>query len=672
MFEFKDLPPFKFFCYKNFPFLEDNIQGMTYYDLLCKVVGYMTEEIVPNVNNIGNSQSEVLNGYNELKSYVDNYFNNLDVQKEINDKLDEMAKNGQLSLLLNSLYDELRNEVNNKINIFENSVNNELNSLSYKINAATSGSPLVASSTSEMTNTNRIYVNTTDGKWYYYNGSSWVAGGTYQSTRIDDNTITLFELDNLLQANFAQNYGTDIDLGQGLQGWVREVNGKLEINQQGGYTYYRVPLESGATYQFNSENNVSACGIVVADQNENVLYVNDHRGETTNVNGIFNVVGQNLFAYLGTINKTFGEGQIPIMNFKSSTRIRKLESVTNNLLIDNTIPLLMTYPNYIVQKYQPGEQIALNQSNNYTVDCYSMEKGKTYNLSAYNLYLANGFTITDNNYNILYSSHGTDTGEITPVNRTFTASRNGFIFMQKNPTHDYSIKIEYPNNIVNANIYPNISDKKIVYDGDSITEGRTNNGGSFPQLISAITNSTFSNAAVGGAYLSHRETGHSVVDNLSNLPTDGDMYVFQGGINDFWNNVPLGTITENYTDELNTSTIAGSLEQIFRYSLNNFVGKPIIFIMTHKIQQTAINNNTAGYNMSDMTELFIKICNKYSIPYYNAFDKSGLNGWNTEQSNNFLTGNAEGTGDGIHPNASGYNKYYVPQLLNIFQSNLQK
>ena len=38
--------------------------------------------------------------FNDLKSYVQNYFKNLDVQEEINKKLDEMLKNGNLSELL--------------------------------------------------------------------------------------------------------------------------------------------------------------------------------------------------------------------------------------------------------------------------------------------------------------------------------------------------------------------------------------------------------------------------------------------------------------------------------------------------------------------------------------------------------------------------------------------
>ena len=50
--------------------------------------------------------------------------------------------------------------------------NSSINNLQNQINSLASGSPLVASSTSEMTDTTKTYVNTTDGKWYYYNSSS--------------------------------------------------------------------------------------------------------------------------------------------------------------------------------------------------------------------------------------------------------------------------------------------------------------------------------------------------------------------------------------------------------------------------------------------------------------------------------------------------------------------
>ena len=39
--------------------------------------------------------------FNDLKSYVQDYFKNLDVQDEINNKLDEMYNNGLFEVLLN-------------------------------------------------------------------------------------------------------------------------------------------------------------------------------------------------------------------------------------------------------------------------------------------------------------------------------------------------------------------------------------------------------------------------------------------------------------------------------------------------------------------------------------------------------------------------------------------
>jgi len=61
--------------------------------------------------------------------------------------------------------------------------------LQSQIKSLASGSPLVACSVDEMTDTKRIYVNTTDGHWYYHDGSTWADGGVYQSSGIGENAI---------------------------------------------------------------------------------------------------------------------------------------------------------------------------------------------------------------------------------------------------------------------------------------------------------------------------------------------------------------------------------------------------------------------------------------------------------------------------------------------------
>lgn len=95
-FNFKKLPPFKWFVLQNFPFIEADFDAITYYQLLCKIVEYLNKVIDEN-NVIGEQTENLTNAFNELQDYVNHYFDNLDVQDEINNKLDEMAESGQLA-----------------------------------------------------------------------------------------------------------------------------------------------------------------------------------------------------------------------------------------------------------------------------------------------------------------------------------------------------------------------------------------------------------------------------------------------------------------------------------------------------------------------------------------------------------------------------------------------
>lgn len=65
--------------------------SLSYYECLCKITAKLNETIASQ-NNLSDTQQE-------LQKYVANYFTNLDVQEEINNKLDEMAEDGTLSAL---------------------------------------------------------------------------------------------------------------------------------------------------------------------------------------------------------------------------------------------------------------------------------------------------------------------------------------------------------------------------------------------------------------------------------------------------------------------------------------------------------------------------------------------------------------------------------------------
>ena len=90
------IPLFRRCVIQNFPFIEEDFDALTDYGLLCKVVEYLNKVIEQ--TNINSGQVEELSvAFNSLKSYVEHYFDNLDVQEEINNKLDEMAEQGVLA-----------------------------------------------------------------------------------------------------------------------------------------------------------------------------------------------------------------------------------------------------------------------------------------------------------------------------------------------------------------------------------------------------------------------------------------------------------------------------------------------------------------------------------------------------------------------------------------------
>lgn len=89
-YDYTILTPFKLCVLENFPFIEADFDALTNYQIMCKMVEYM--------NSISKNQNLVQTNMIELN----NWFNNLDVQDEINNKLDSMAKSGELQEIIES------------------------------------------------------------------------------------------------------------------------------------------------------------------------------------------------------------------------------------------------------------------------------------------------------------------------------------------------------------------------------------------------------------------------------------------------------------------------------------------------------------------------------------------------------------------------------------------
>lgn len=89
---------FRYWCQKVLPLVYDD--SLSYYELLNKIVVYLNNTIEDVAKAEGNIDS-LLTAYTQLQGFVNGYFDSLDVQEEINNKLDEMARpGGGLSALI--------------------------------------------------------------------------------------------------------------------------------------------------------------------------------------------------------------------------------------------------------------------------------------------------------------------------------------------------------------------------------------------------------------------------------------------------------------------------------------------------------------------------------------------------------------------------------------------
>ena len=91
------VPPFVQFCCAAVPMVFDD--SLSYYEALCAMWKYL-DNTVKVINNNALITEDFIAKVNELHDYVENYFANLDVQEEINNKLDQMALDGTLQEII--------------------------------------------------------------------------------------------------------------------------------------------------------------------------------------------------------------------------------------------------------------------------------------------------------------------------------------------------------------------------------------------------------------------------------------------------------------------------------------------------------------------------------------------------------------------------------------------
>ena len=219
---YRTLQPFRYWCQKVLPLVYDD--SLSYYELLCKVVDYLNKTM-EDVETLHGDVTNLHTAYEELQSYVNDYFSTLDVQEEINNKLDEMAKSGYLSSIIAPIV----------------------------LNVAV---PLFVDNVSDMTDHSRIYVLTSTGFVYLWNGTEWYNTGMNYTNNFTQYLLISGTLSNGTDAN-------DIT-----------TNGIWNIN--GGFTYKNLPITSGLLQTFSMNDTAYQLAISGADFNRGQTFFRRH------------------------------------------------------------------------------------------------------------------------------------------------------------------------------------------------------------------------------------------------------------------------------------------------------------------------------------------------------------------------------------------------------------
>lgn len=197
-----------------------------------------------------------------------------------------------------------------------------------------------------------------------------------------------------------------------------------------------------------------------------------------------------------------------------------------------------------------------------------------------------------------------------------------------------------------------LTGKVASFNGDSICHAPDANGGYVTQ-VGTNNGMTVQNVGMSGGTIANVSGHHCISGTVSDMRSDADYAIFEGGINDCDLSVPLGSISSGFTATLDSSTFAGAFEQMLKSAIARFPTAKIGYIFIHKCY--------GGFESTDGANSYYGIakaaCEKWGIPYLDLNTQTPPLRYIDALRTAYTL-----SGDGIHPNAEGYELFYVPKI----------
>lgn len=213
-----------------------------------------------------------------------------------------------------------------------------------------------------------------------------------------------------------------------------------------------------------------------------------------------------------------------------------------------------------------------------------------------------------------------------------------------------------------------LAEKTILFTGDSVCAAYIDNGDGtygkqygWAEIIKENNPSIImKNYGQGGTTVAVKgDSNDSILERLNTMYSEypnADYIIVEGGVNDCYqpDKIKLGTITQGYNDALDTSTFCGAFESLLKNAILKWKGKKIGYIALFKVPTAT--------NFKDYMDKAKLICEKWSIPYIDLYNQSGLEFNVDEIKALYSYGNG-----GLHPNVEGY-KIITPKIESWIKS----
>lgn len=351
----------------SFPFLEKTYDDISEYAILARLQKAIND-VIDNNNALNDNFTELNNNFANLTEYVNNYFKNLDVQDEIDKKLQEMAEDGTLANIINQ---EIFGELNNKIT--ENT--NNINSINNKLPNINILNPNLEYMFTHHEPNNVYQGLCADENYYYYAyAANSIKTTIYQRSLASNELINTFSNINFYHCNDMAKIGDNIysaNLVNSSGSYCRDIGiFNVTTNEQSVIR----PFE---TQEILSENFYTLAGISKYDETH-LLCILLKQDLTYKNMGIF---------LLDITNNTYTRFNIQNPN---NTSLDKWYDIAQSCeYVNGKLLLLCSHPTSIIQLYESENNFIFE-----TEYCY-----KTYDILGQNIGEIEGITKVPDWYN---------------------------------------------------------------------------------------------------------------------------------------------------------------------------------------------------------------------------------------------------------------------------------